>query len=323
MEDGFDSRRRYKYTKRVHFGSLILFKSTHMDIVITYVNGLDPVWKKDYERHTHQPVLEKRFRDWGTLRYLFRGIEKHMAFIRKVHLVVSHESQVPEWINRNEVHIVLHSDIIPQEYLPTFNCNPIEMHLHKIAGLDEEYLYFNDDIYPLQECCSEEFFREQRGLLGMSTHWFACGMFKQICKNSDTLARKVLGMRPSLRFLRPQHVCTPMLKSECAALYALAEEEIKASLTPIRAASNLNQYLYLDYMYLKGKLINHRLSKKHISLGAVSVRRLRKSILQPTHKLICINDVQLSEERYHTLRSALLEAFETRFPEPSKYEKAI
>ena len=66
-----------------------------MDIVITYVNGLDPVWQKDYEQHTNQPVLEKRFRDWGTLRYLFRGIEMNMPFIRKVHLVVSHESQVP------------------------------------------------------------------------------------------------------------------------------------------------------------------------------------------------------------------------------------
>lgn len=294
-----------------------------MDIVITYVDGLDPIWKKDYESHTHQPVLEKRFRDWGTLRYLFRGIEKHMPFICKVHLVVSHESQVPQWINRDEVHVVLHSDIIPKEYLPTFNCNPIEMHLHKIEGLDEEYLYFNDDIYPLLECSPEEFFRNQKGVLGMSTHWLACGMFKQICKNSDTLARKVLGMKPSFRFLRPQHVCTPMLKSECAALYSLAEKEIKESLTSIRDKSNLNQYLFLDYMYLKGKLINERLSKKHLSMGAVSVRRLKKAILQPTHKLICINDVQLSEERYQALRAAILEAFEIRFPHSSKYEKAI
>jgi hypothetical protein len=66
-------------------------------------------------------VLEKRFRDWGTLRYLFRGIAENMPFVRKVHLVVSHESQVPEWVNREEVHIVLHKDIIPAEFLPTFN----------------------------------------------------------------------------------------------------------------------------------------------------------------------------------------------------------
>ena len=137
-----------------------------MDIVITYVNGLDPVWQREYEEHTNQPVLEKRFRDWGTLRYLFRGIEFNMPFIRKVHLVVARDSQVPEWINRDEVHIVLHKDIIPAEHLPTFNSNTIEMHLHRIEDLDEEYLYFNDDIFPMKPCRPTDFFRGGKGVIG-------------------------------------------------------------------------------------------------------------------------------------------------------------
>ena len=123
-----------------------------MDIVITYVNGLDPIWQQEYAKHTNTPILEKRFRDWGTLKYLFRGIETNMPFIRKVHLVVSGESQVPKWLNREQVNVVLHKDIIPAQLLPTFNCNPIEMHLHNIADLDEEYIYFNDDIFPLLPC---------------------------------------------------------------------------------------------------------------------------------------------------------------------------
>lgn len=291
-----------------------------MDIVITYVDGLDAVWQKEYQRYTNQPVLEKRFRDWGTLRYLFRGIEVNMPFIRKVHLVVSHESQVPEWINRDEVHVVLHGDIIPGEYLPTFNCNPIEMHLHRIEGLDEEYLYFNDDIYPLQKCVPEDFFRNGKGVLGMSRHRFAFGMFKQICRNSDDLARKALGMKVSAQFLRPQHVCTPMLKSECETLYSLVKNEIKESMTRVRAENNLNQYLFLDYMYLKGKIINERLSKKHFSVGVVSAKKLREFIIRPTHKLTCINDVQLSEERYQKLRTAMLDAFEEAFPKKSRFE---
>ena len=49
-----------------------------MDIVITYVDGNDPVWKKDYEKHTNVPVMQKRFRDWGTLKYLLRGIERKL-----------------------------------------------------------------------------------------------------------------------------------------------------------------------------------------------------------------------------------------------------
>lgn len=293
-----------------------------MDIVITYVNGLDPIWQSDYEKYTNQPVLEKRFRDWGTLRYLFRGIETNMSFIRKVHLVVSHESQVPEWIDRNEVNVVLHKDIIPAEYLPTFNCNPIEMHLHRIEGLDEEYLYFNDDLFPLLPCRKEEFFREGKCYLGMSRHLFVWDMFKRICRNSDRLARKALGLKPSLCFLRPQHTATPMFRSECEELYGKVTEEIaKTSASRIRNEENLNQYLFLDYMYLKGRLVNRRLSKQHISVGVVSAKQLRNAITNPRKSLICINDVHLSEARYNKLRTVLLTAFEEHFPEKSRFEK--
>ena len=292
-----------------------------MDIVITYVNGLDPVWQSDYEKYTNQPVVEKRFRDWGTLRYLFRGVAENMSFVRKVHLVVSHESQVPEWVNRDEVHIVMHKDIIPAEFLPTFNCNPIEMHLHRIEGLDEEYLYFNDDIFPMLECKKGDFFRDGKCFLGMSHHLFACDMFKKICRNSDRMARRALSKRHRLCFLRPQHTCTPMFKSECKEVYSKMPAEIaKTTASRIRDDKNLNQYLFLDYMYLKGRLVNKRLSKKHFSLGIVSGKRLHKFITKPSHKLVCINDVQLSEERYTELRKALHNAFEERFPQKSKYE---
>jgi hypothetical protein len=291
-----------------------------MDIVITYVNSLDPEWQKDYEKHTNTPIMEKRFRDWGTLRYLMRGIEKNMPFIRKVHLVVARESQVPEWINRENVNIVLHSDIIPSEYLPTFNCNPIEMHLHRIKGLDEEYIYFNDDIFPLKPCKATDFFVEGHATLGMSRHLLAFNMFKKICKNSNRIARKALGLKPSVCFLRPQHICTPMLKSQCEELYQKVETEIISSLTRTRSSNNLNQYMFLDYMYLKGLLINRRMSKKHFSLGVASEENIRKYIVSPKHNLVCINDVQMSEESYNEIRRTLLNTFEQVLPEKSRFE---
>ena len=293
-----------------------------MDIVITYVDGLAPVWQKSYEEYTNTPILEKRFRDWGTLKYLFRGIEKNMPFIRKVHLVVSGESQVPAWVNRDEVNVVLHSDIIPQEYLPTFNCNPIEMHLHRIEGLDEEFLYFNDDMFPMRECKPTDFFRDGKGVIRVSYHMFALDMFKQICRNSTRVAREALGLSPrTLLFMRPQHICSPMFKSECEELYDKVEPAIRASIIRVRTGENLNQYLFLDYMYLKGRIINERISKKHFSVGVVSVSKLRKFITRPTHKMACINDVQLTEERYEELRRVQIEAFEELFPRKCKYER--
>lgn len=291
-----------------------------MDIVITYVNGLDPVWQAEYAKHTNTPILEKRFRDWGTLKYLFRGIEKNMPFIRKVHLVVSGESQVPEWINRQEVDVVLHSDIIPAEHLPTFNSNPIELHLHRIADLDEEFLYFNDDIFPVMPCSPTDFFVEGKGIIGMSRHLFAPDMFKKICRNSDRLARKALGMKPSLCFLRPQHICAPMLRSEQERVYRLVESDIVASLTPTRTAKNVTQYLFTNYLYLQGKIIPRRQPRKHFSVAVASVDKIRSFLENPDRRLVCINDVKLSEERYNEMRQMLHSTFEKMFPQRSKYE---
>ena len=292
-----------------------------MDIVITYVDGNDPIWKKDYEATTNVPVMDKRFRDWGTLKYLLRGIETKMPFIRNVYLVVSHPSQVPQWVNTEQLNIVLHKDIIPEEFLPTFNCNPIEMHLHRVPGLDEEYLYFNDDVFPVGDCRPEDFFRNGRPVLGYYRHLLACGMYKKICRNSDRLARKALGMKPSWFFTRPQHICTPMLKSQCEELYAKVEDEIrKTAASRTRTDENLNQYLFLDYMNYKGLMINEKISNKHFSVAVASAESLREFLHNPTRNLVCINDVRLSESRYELLRGAILDAFESIFPSKSRFE---
>ena len=285
-----------------------------MDVVITYVNGLDPVWQKDYQKYTDVPVLEKRFRDWGTLKYLLRGVESHMPFIENVHLVVS------DWVDRKNLHVVLHSEFIPAEFLPTFNCNTLEMHLHRIPGLSEEYLYFNDDMFPVRDCRPEDFFREGKPVIRFTSHFLASGMYKKICRNSDVLASQLAGRRPSLCFVRPQHICSPMLKSVCEDVYANVTSHLPSSCTLLRTADNCNQYLFLDYMYYRGMAVNEKISNKHISVGMASAASVRDFLLNPTRNMVCINDVHLSERRYESLRGAILDAFETKFPQKSRFE---
>ena len=293
-----------------------------MDVVITYVDGNDPVWKRDYEKYTDVPVMQKRFRDWGTLRYLLRGIETKMPFVRNVYLVVSHPSQVPQWADTSRLNIVFHEDIIPREYLPTFNCNPIEMHLHRIEGLDEEFLYFNDDMFPVGDCRKEDFFRDGRPVIGYYTHLFTGGMYKKICRNSDRAARKALGMNSSCFFTRPQHICSPMLKSECEDVYEKVKEEVlNTTAARVRTERDLNQYLFLDYMNYKGLVVHEKISNRHFSVGIASADGLKEFLLNPSSSLVCINDVHLSEDRYELLRKAVHEAFETAFPHKSKFEK--
>ena len=292
-----------------------------MDIVITYVDGNDLVWKQDYEKYTNVPVMQKRFRDWGTLKYLLRGVETRMPFIRNVYLVVSHPSQVPQWVNQDNLKRVLHKDIIPEEFLPTFNCNPIEMNLHRIPGLDEEYLYFNDDMFPVGDCKPTDFFRDGKAVIGYYTHFFSTNMYKKICRNSDKLARKASGLKPSIAFTRPQHICSPMFKSVCEELYEKVNPEIRETCaTRTRTEHNLNQYLFLDYMNYNGLVINEKISNKHFSVSIASPEKLKAFLQKPTRNLVCINDVHLSEKRYEMLRDAILDAFESVFPEKSKFE---
>jgi hypothetical protein len=291
-----------------------------MDVVITYVDGNDPVWQKDYERFTNVPILQKRFRDWGTLKYLLRGIQVNMPFIRNVYLVVSHPSQVPQWVDRNNLKIVLHEDIIPAEYLPTFNSTTIEMYLHRIPALDEQYIYFNDDIFPVMPSVPEDFFRDGKAVIGMSRHLFVTGMYKRHVRRSDSLARAALGLSKGLTFLRAQHSCIPVLKSQSAEVAESQQEAVKKSMSRVRDDGNINMTLFLSYMYHKSLVINQRQSCRHISLAAVTQSRLRESIMEPERRMLCINDVRLSEDKFTTYRDLIIGMFENRFPLRSRFE---
>ena len=90
---------------------------------------------------------QNRFFDWQTLKYSLRSIEKHAPWLRKVHLVTN--GQTPHWLNLNtsRVRVVTHDQIfLNKSVLPTFNSNAIELQLHRIPGLTDKFVYFNDDI---------------------------------------------------------------------------------------------------------------------------------------------------------------------------------
>ena len=95
-----------------------------------------------------------RYREWDTLRYWFRAVEKYAPWVNQVYFVTC--GHVPKWLNMDapKLHFVRHQDYIPEQYLPTFSSHPIELNLHRIEGLSEHFVYFNDDFYltaPVQE----------------------------------------------------------------------------------------------------------------------------------------------------------------------------
>ena len=291
-----------------------------MDVVITFVDGSDPLWREDFRRLLNVPVLEKRYRDWGLLRFIFRGVETHLPFVRKVFLVVARDSQVPAWVDRERVTVVLHEQIIPQAYLPTFNSCTIEMFLHRIPGLDERYLYFNDDMFPMMDCVEEDFFPEGHPAIGFSRGRWSGSLFKRQCRNADRLARKAAVVAAEGGYLRPQHICSPMLRSACEQAFSAVESDIRASLSPLRERKNISQYFFTDYMLFAGKALDRHISKRHFSLAVSATDRICSFLEQPDRKMVCINDVKMSSERFHALRKKIQLAFERHFPRRSRFE---
>lgn len=100
----------------------------------------------DYTKMKHS-VDKRRFQDNEELKYSLRSLEKHFPYVNNIYIVVK-DGQKPLYVNFDnpKIHLVNHSEIIPNEYLPTFNSMAIECYLHRIPNLSEYYLYFNDDI---------------------------------------------------------------------------------------------------------------------------------------------------------------------------------
>lgn len=291
-----------------------------MDAVITYVDGQDPVWQKEYSDFVGKPVLAKRFRDWGTLKYLLRGIETYMPFIERVFLVVSSESQVPGWVDRTQLKIVCHRDIIPSHFLPVFNSTAIEMFLHRIEGLSEEFIYFNDDFFPLAPCEPSDFFSDGKIKLNFSLHRRVNNLYMRHVKNSDALARHALSLPSCETYMRPQHSCAPMLRSECDSLFSKVSENILESISRLREPYNVNQYLFQDYLYYKGMTQKRDFPTGHISLAIVPLCLIKRTIVHTSRKVVCINDVSMPDRKFRRYRKGILEAFESKFPRVSRFE---
>ena len=136
-----------------------------IDFVVTWVNMDDPEWQNEFAKYsgnsnnTKNGVSKARFRDYGFLKYWFRGIEKFAPWVRKIHFVTS--GQKPEWLDENnpKIQLVNHKDFIPAEFLPTYNSVVIERYMYRIPGLSDHFVYFNDDFYIINHITPERFFK--------------------------------------------------------------------------------------------------------------------------------------------------------------------
>jgi len=150
-----------------------------IDAVVLWVDGDDPIHKKKRQRYSGEALqpetkpegsLPTRFADSGEIFYCLKLIRKNAKWINRIFLVT--DQQYPSWLDQKEkkkldVTVVDHRDLFKglEQFLPTFNSSSIETNLHRIPGISDHYLYFNDDMFLLKSTNSEDYFKEHRPVM--------------------------------------------------------------------------------------------------------------------------------------------------------------
>lgn len=150
----------------------------YIDAVITWVDGNDANFinrKNQYQKtepknqYSAEEFGEHRYIDAGEIEYALNSILRNAPFIKTIYIVHCQTRLVEKLLANitpkgceEKIKSVHHSVIYEgyEEYLPTFNSLSIETMLHRIPGLSEKYIYFNDDFLLLRETCPTDFFKQ-------------------------------------------------------------------------------------------------------------------------------------------------------------------
>ncbi len=346
-----------------------------IDFVIAWVDGADPAWMQEFShwKKLCTPPCEyddrpdgnpggcggsaaidasgERYRDWDNLRYWFRGVEKFAPWVHRIHFITW--GHLPAWLDTSnpKLHIVNHRDYIPQEYLPTFSSCPIELNMHRIEGLADRFVYFNDDMFICRRVDPERFFRdglpcdfarlsvirserighnalECAGIVNRrhdkrrSIRRHAGKWFNYRYPAEDML--KTLTLMPWSFFpgFRDPHTAQPFLRSTFEKLW---NEEFHAldatSRHRFRTPTDLSQWLMHYEQLAAGDFAPHSCrDAKLMQLSEENMESIEKTVRERRYSMICLNDNGDIRD-FDLLKARLNAAFETILPEKCSYER--
>ena len=325
-----------------------------IDIVIPWVDGQDPEWfaqKQQYSPNKNEDDNINRYRDWGLLQYWFRGIEKFAPWVNKIHFVTW--GHLPEWLNTEhpKLNIVNHKDYIPEQYLPVFSVNPIELNFHRIEGLSEHFIYFNDDTYLIDEMSPENFFVNGLpfdNVTEVPLRFFPGGIDHMI-GNDMTIINKHFNKRETIKKNKKQWFSTKALKSTLKNIYMIPVSGFSAfdnphmpnpflkstwcelwekeyeilndtSMNRFRGFEDVNQWLFRYWQFAKGDFVQSKGPQgKFFSIGRDD-SEIQQAIENRSYKMICLSDDSVSLD-FEKEKEFIDNCFKKIFPNKSSYEK--
>lgn len=328
-----------------------------IDFVVPWVDGSDPAWlaeKQQYRENPGSDSGEERYRDWDLFHYWFRSIEMYAPWVRKVFLITW--GHVPKWLNLEHPKLVVvnHRDYIPAEYLPTFNSHTIELNLHRIPGLAEQFVYFNDDVYLTNPTKPEDFFLDgsprDAACLGQIRNRDTVSFMPYIMLNMMGILNEHFSKNQVVKrnprkwfnlkyrrgllmnlYLAPYgfftgfkafHIYQPFLKSSYLAAWEKFASHMDATCrNKFRGKEQVNQYLIRYLQLISGSFTPIALDGKYLTLSKAEMNSIRGALLKPKYRACCINDDPTGDD-FHILQSAAKEIFELAFPKKSSFEIA-
>lgn len=329
-----------------------------IDFVIPWVDGSDPAWLAEKANYTGSSLdiedSAARYRDWGLLRHWFRGIEKFAPWVNKVHFITW--GHLPEWLNLDhpKLNVVRHEDYIPQEYLPTFSANTIELNLHRIDELSEHFVYFNDDTFLIKETKPTDFFVNGRPKLpAVATplrvgygDWFFMSIVNNAVINQHfnfhkTLRKnffkwfnpaygvhnlRTLTVLPYPYFLGMMefHLPNPLTKQAYREVWE-AEGELlgKTCAEKVRSTYSVNQYLIKNWLIAKGEFVPRSTGMgkafQFREDAAKTLSEVEKYLARGRGKMVCINDSAANDDFQLTV-DGCKRMFDVLLPDVSGFE---
>ena len=332
-----------------------------IDIVIYWVDGSDEKWlskKASYSPASNTDMSAARYRDTETLKYTFRGIEKFMPWVNNVYFVT--DEQLPEWLNKEAPNLKLidHKDFIPHEYLPTFSANPIELNFHRIKGLNEKFIVFNDDFITTAPTKPEDFFVDGKPRDIFMEYPIMCGgktpVFSSLLTNTYNLVGKhfersdykrrlrskilsfkygkyyfynlMMYMMPFPKFfgLLTPHFARPYLKSTFEKVWQAEGDTLdRVCHNRFRSSEDINIYAMRLWNLMEGNFVPgniHKDGKAYLLTNVEDTRKAADEIRHNSRKLICINDV-LDDRDFDEAKKIFLGALDEILPETCVFEK--
>lgn len=327
-----------------------------IDFVVTWVDMSDPKWKEEFAKYsgkinkTNNEVVDARFRDYGLLKYWFRGVEKFAPWVRKIHFVTC--GQKPEWLNPNHPKIALvdHSSFIPAEFLPVFNSNLIEIYLNKIPDLAEQFVYFNDDFFIINHIPQERFFVNglPNDIAAFRTN-FGLSQYEKMLRNNLTLINKFFDKREVMKrdhekwfdksygkkarwthllkplnkisTLRTPHNAQPFLKSTFEDIWEKCSKELtEMSTHRFRNEKDYTPEFFRTWQICKGDFMPYNTYKdtKMFPL-VIKSKQAIDAVANQKYSLVCLNDNQHIPNYDKTIKN-IRDAFEKILPEKSGFE---